>query len=301
MGHPQPVLEDVRAAWQPLEEEPRARVADRHVPADAIPEAPAREHVERLRQARTVIRQFEKLVVPVARHHEPHDEFITHLDRHAVAGRHELRPRLREPLHEQLLLDRELLAARSRHVGDVVEILPVDAAEGQALLGLRQRDRRLLGCDLAAHQARLEEPRARFDVRRHDRLAADRHAHELPGAQQVVAPAEQGAHRIGRRPAAGPGARALLRQEPHLERLDGRRVTGHLVEGLDHDRLRGDRGRCPAPPRRVRIAPPHPLPRILFRAGRHVGVDGTLPEAVHDRKRRIAVSGPMQHDREMSL
>ena len=34
---------------------------------------------------------------------------------------------------------------------------------------------------------------------------------------------------------------------------------------------------------------------------RVVAVDGTLPEAVDDRKGRIAVSGPMQHDREMSL
>ena len=242
-----------------------------------------------------MVGELEELIIAVACHHESHDELISHLDARLAIHSHELWPGLRLPLHEKLLVDRELRPAHRREIGDVVEILPVDAAESEPLLLPRERDIPHPGLDLAAREPRLDESCPRLGTGRAvfprlDLLAADIDGHQLRRSEEIRAAAEEGADGIGRSPVAAPLARALLRQEPDLERLDGIAVTGHLVEGLDHDSLRLDRRCGPLPPGRMGIAPPHPLPGILLLARLHVGVDGALPEAVDDRQRRLPVA-----------
>ena len=72
-----------------------------------------------------------------------------------------------------------------------------------------------------------------------------------------------------------------------LVRADGHRAgLGRLP--------RLDRGRGPLPPRRVRIAPPHPLPRLPLLPALHVGIDGALPQAVDDREGGLAVAAALR-------
>ena len=241
-----------------------------------------------------MVAQLQELVVPVALHHQSHDQFITQFNRGGavLCCRHQLRPRLRELLDEQLLLDRQLLAAGRRHIGDIVEILPVNAAEGEALLLLGNDDLAHRRLDLAPREPFLEEPCAGLDLLRRDLLTAHGHGHQFLRFKQIVAAAEQCADCICSSARAPPLARPLLRKEPDLERLDRIPVAGHLVKSLDHDRLRGDRGIRPAPPAGMRIPPPHPLPGIFFSAGLHVGIDRPLPQAVDDRESRRLVARP---------
>ena len=159
-----------------------------------------------------MVRQLQKLVVTVTRHHEPHHEFVT--NRELFPGSHwlELGPCLRKPLHEQLLLDRQLLAARGGHVCDVVEILPVDPTPGDPLVGLLDDDVGEPRRDLPPCEPLLEEARARLDRSRLHRLAAHGHGHSLLRGEQIVAAAKQRRDRVGCGPVAFPAARPLLRE-----------------------------------------------------------------------------------------
>ncbi len=109
-----------------------------------------------------MVAQLQKLVVTVALHHQSHDQFIAQFDRGGaiLRCRHQLRPRLCKLLDEQLLLDRQLLAACRRHIGDVVEILPVNTPEGQALVLLGNDDLAHRRLDLPPREPFLEEPGA---------------------------------------------------------------------------------------------------------------------------------------------
>ena len=248
-----------------------------------------------------MIRQLQKLIVAVARHHEPHHEFIANRERLARCHGLERRPRLRKPLHEQLLLDRQLLTARGGHVRDVVEILPVDPAPGDSLVGLLDNDVGQPRRDLAAREPLLEEARACLDHSWLHRLAAYGHGHSLLRGEQIVAAAKQRRDRVGRGPVAFPAARALLREQPRLQPLDGRRVAGHLVERLDHDRLRLDRRARPAPPHRMRIAPPHPLPVAHVEVQLAVEPRAPLLEAIDDRECGLSVAGSLERNRQVPL
>ena len=90
MGRPQRILEHMGAPGQPLEKELRGGIADCQIPAHAVAPAPAGEHVHRLGEARPVVGELQKLVVAVARHHEPHDQFVAQLEHrprgHSPAG-----------------------------------------------------------------------------------------------------------------------------------------------------------------------------------------------------------------------
>ena len=245
-----------------------------------------------------MVGEFEVLVVAVTRHHQPHDEFVTRLDHRC---RLEHRPRLREPLHEELLLDREFLAARSRHVRDVVEVLPVDTPPGQPRVGLLHDDLTHGGYDLPPHEPLLEEAGPRLDLRGRHRLATNGHRHEVARPEQVRAAAKQRPHGVGRRHTAWPAARPLLRKQPRLHRFHGGGIARDLVEGLDHHGLGLDRCRRPAPPRRMLVSPPHALPRILLSAWLHVGVHRPLLQAVDDGTGRLAISRTVEREGHVPL
>ena len=235
-----------------------------------------------------MIGKLQKLIVAVAGHLQTHHQFVPHL--HSLLRRRwqQHRPLCSHALHKQLLFDRQFVPANRRHVGDVVEILPVDATPGGAGIRFGESDTCHGGHDLAPHEAGLDKPGARLGAAgalfaRLNRFSADVDGDQGPRTKQIVATAKQSPHGIGSGPVARPPAGALLRQEPELQLLNRPSVAGDLIKGLDHHRLRFDRGAGPVPPGRMGIAPPHPLRVLLLRSGRITAPYGPLSQAIDDR------------------
>ena len=124
-------------------------------------------------------------------------------------------------LDVERLLQLQRRAFVGRHLGHVLEVLPVDAAPGDALVDLLHRDLAHAGLDLVPDETLLVEAGAGLDLLRLDRPApARRHLDQRVGGQQVLAAQQQGVDRVGRGLGGLPVLRLLLLEQPHPAVLD---------------------------------------------------------------------------------
>ena len=85
MGRPERVFKYVRATRESLKEQLRGGIAYSDIPARAVCPTPAGKHVDRFCQARTMVGEFEKLVIAVACHNQSHNQFIPDTDLRCTA------------------------------------------------------------------------------------------------------------------------------------------------------------------------------------------------------------------------
>ena len=134
-----------------------------------------------------------------------------------------------------------------RDLAHVFEVLPVDAAPGDAVVDLGELDLAHGGLDLSAAKAFLIEAGASLNVLRLDDLATEGDLDEFFGGKQVSAAQEQGIDGVGSGFGGLPILRLFLLEQPDFTVFNGLLVLRDFIEGLDHHGLGLDGSPVPPP------------------------------------------------------